>query len=245
MHIKEKTGPFRFKQFSIGHDPRVMKVGTDAVLLGAWASHEGPAHILDIGTGSGVIALMMAQRFPTAQVTAIDLDEASVALATKNFTLSPYSDRLAAIHLPVQQFFAENKLYDLIVSNPPFFTGGAFTHQGERQVMRHTTKLSHNELLCSVRNLLAPSGTFAVVLPYLEGLRFIELAGLYHLYTHKQLRVRSLADKKVERLLLGLKLQPGEMEVKELVIQQSTKAHDYTDEYIGLTKEFYLNMSDQ
>lgn len=241
----EKEETFRFKQFAVRQSDQVMKIGTDAVLLGAWAHHQDPKHILDIGTGSGVIALMMAQRYPGAQVTGIDLDPASVDLAHQNFKNSPFNDQLYAVLSPLQAFKGEGRFYDLIVSNPPFFTGGAITEHGGRAVMRHTTKLSHNELLRAVRSLLSPKGVFAVILPLLEGLRLIELAGLYHLHADQQVQVRSLADKKVERLLIRFRLEPAKLEQKELIIQNSTANHDYTPDYIDLTHAFYLNMPDQ
>lgn len=242
IQMEKKEERFHFKAFAIQQDDNVMKVGTDAVLLGAWADQEAPHRILDIGTGSGIIALMLAQRFVNAQVTGIDIDESSIELASRNFAGSPFHQRLAAVQTSVQNYGQTEHFYDLIVSNPPFFSGGAFTKVGERQVMRHTTKLSHSELLRSVRSLLTPEGVFAVILPYLEGLRFIELAGMYHLHAHQQVLVRSLADKKVERILLAFRMMPGKLNVTDLVIQKSTQAHDYTEEYIALTQAFYLNM---
>jgi len=242
VRIVDKGETFHFKQFAIHQSSQVMKVGTDAVLLGAWAHHPAPTQILDIGTGCGVIGLMLAQRYPHARVTGIDIEQASIELAQKNFSNSPFKDRMTGVLSPLQAFKKEGGPYDLIVSNPPFFTGGAITDQGGRDIMRHTIKLSHNELLRSVRTLLSASGAFAVVLPLLEGLRLIELAGMYNLHADQQVLVRSLADKKVERLLIRFRPEPGKLVEKELVIQNSTASHDYTPEYISLTRAFYLNM---
>ena len=236
---------FKFKQFSLEHDKSAMKVGTDGVLLGAWASVENSLRVLDIGTGSGVIALMLGQRNRTAEICGIEIDGASAEEATSNASASPFSSQLQIIHTSLQEFdiSSSQKKFDLIVCNPPFFTGGTLTQNTNRDVARHTKKLSHNDLLQGVKRLLAKdSGKFSVILPYIEGLQFIEIAKSYGLYLSKMTEVKPKADKKIERLLIEFNTMPSnEVLTNELIIQHNER-NDYTLDYIELTKDFYLNM---
>ena len=160
--------PFQFKQFSISHDKCAHKVGTDGVLLGAWAGVENPKHILDVGSGSGLIALMLSQRFPNAQVTGIELDTPSAIQAKENADNSPFKGRVEIVKGDFLQFtFAEK--FDLIVSNPPFFKGNTSTGKTERDRARHEEHLPQAEFLQKAISILSKQGMLALILPREEG----------------------------------------------------------------------------
>ncbi len=232
--------PFQFKQFSVAQDKCPMKVGTDGVLLGAWADVTGAGSILDIGTGSGVVALILAQRASAAQVHGVEIDENAARQAAENMAASPWADRLRTFTTSIQDFALKSRQqYDLIVSNPPFFSGGTFTDSNSRMAVRHTIKLPHGDLLSAVRKLLAPGGRFAVILPHLEGLRFRELANSYHLFCTHLAEVRTRPHKPVERLLLQFECEVRPLQKDSLSIH-SGDGPEFSDQYIQLTREFYL-----
>lgn len=242
MDARSKIAPFQFKQFAIAQDRCSMKVGTDGVLLGAWALVDEATNILDIGTGTGLIAVMLAQRTANAQIHGVEIEEASYGQAVENMQASPWADRLQAFHTPIQEFRIEHQgKYDLIVSNPPFFTGGNLSFSEDRNTVRHTIKLSHKDLLSAVRGLLSAKGKFCLILPYIEGLRFCELAATYQLYCTRMTEVHPKAEKPVERLLLQLEKTRKPQEVDQLVIQHE-KRNDWTIEYQELTRDFYLKI---
>lgn len=244
---KEKIGDnktFTFKQFKIHQDRCAMKVGTDGVLLGAWANVESAKNILDIGTGTGVIAVMLAQRSQNTEgvkIHAVEIDEAAAEQAQENFKAAPFAERLAAFPLSIQDFVKKTHTkYDLIVSNPPFFTGGTLNSNGDKTNVRHTVKLPHGDLLNATRELLAKEGRFCVILPLIEGLRFIEIAATYGLHNTCRMDVRFKKEKPIERLLLAFEHQPKAFEPEELILQHSTVGdRDYTEAYRALTKDFY------
>ena len=239
---EKKAQPFYFKQFTIHQDKCPMKIGTDGVLLGAWADVTEAKLALDIGTGSGVIAIMLAQRAPHVRVHAVEIDAASFEQAQENMGRSPWSDRLDAHHAAIQDFARQAPLqYEHIVSNPPFFSGGTFSQNNSRTNVRHTIKLPHGDLLNAVRTLLSPDGKFSVVLPYIEGLRFQELAQSYHLHCTRMTEVFPRPGKQVERLLMQFELEKKPLLQDSLVIQQE-KGSEWTEEYVRLTGGFYLNM---
>ncbi|MCB0375502.1 MAG: methyltransferase [Sinomicrobium sp.] len=219
-----------------------MKVGTDGVLLGAWVGVEGSKTILDVGSGSGVIAIMLAQRTKKAQVHAVEIDGESCGQARENMERSPWADRLEVFHNSIQDFSAvSDRKYDLIVSNPPFFTGGNLSYNQDRNSVRHTIKMSHHDLLASVQKLLSIDGRFCVILPYIEGLRFCELATTYQLYNSRITEVQPKVDKPVERLLLQFEKTKKSTQIDQLVIQHE-KRNDWTADYKALTKAFYLKI---
>ncbi|HFA50810.1 MAG TPA: methyltransferase domain-containing protein, partial [Bacteroidetes bacterium] len=233
--------PFQFKQFFIEQDKCAMKVGTDGILLGAWADVAGAASILDIGAGTGLIAIMLAQRTETAKITAVEIDPAACGQAAQNMANSPWADRLEAVRQSIQDFskLSAGKEFDLIVSNPPFFTGGTFSQSQDKASVRHTIKMPHGDLLSAVRSLLAKKGKFCAVLPYLEGLRFKELAATYGLYCTRTTAVKPLKNKPVERLLLQFEKSEKETLLAELVIQTGG-ANSWTEDFRELTGAFYL-----
>ncbi|MCO6478596.1 MAG: methyltransferase [Phaeodactylibacter sp.] len=239
---QDKAKPFYFKQFTIHQDRCRMKVGTDGVLLGAWADISGVSNILDIGAGSGLVAIMLAQRTEQAIIHAVEIDSASAKQAAENMRASPWKSRLKVFHTAVQDYvpFAISR-YGLIVSNPPFFSGGTFSQNQDRNSVRHTIKLPHGDLLAAVRSLLAPEGRFCVILPFLEGLRFQELAQSYNLHCTRMAEVYPRQGSKLERLLMQFEKQPKAMRKSILTIHKG-EIDEWTDEYVQLTGAFYLKM---
>ncbi|RMF00488.1 MAG: methyltransferase domain-containing protein [Bacteroidetes bacterium] len=233
---------FRFQQFTIKQEAAAMKVGTDGVLLGAWAMHPAPAQALDIGAGTGLIALMLAQRFTSLQVDAVEIDEAAAAEARGNVQASPFAERIQVHAQSIQDFarVTPDRYYDLMVSNPPFFTGGILSEQEGRSSARHTVKLSHQDLLRSVQRLLAEEGCFCVVLPWLEGLRFEELARSYQLFTRERVEVSGRPGRAPNRLLLKMQRKEGPVDSHRLTIYHGARGHQLSAAFAQLTRAFYL-----
>ena len=235
--------PFQFKQFTIEQDRCAMKVGTDGVLLGAWAEVEGAKRVLDIGTGTGVIALQLAQRTDAdVHIDAVEVDETSAEQARENVARCTWRDRIN-VHVRSVQDFAKlsRKQYDLIVCNPPFFSGGVLSKNNDRNTVRHTIKLPHGDLLMAVKKLLTRDGRFCVILPKIEGMRFREMSEQYGLHCTRTTEVFPKADKTVERLLLRFEREKRPETTDQLVIQREAR-NDWTEEYQQLTGDFYLKM---
>ena len=236
---KTSSKPFQYKQFAISQDRCAMKVGTDGVLLGAWADIQATKKALDIGAGTGVIAIMLAQKIRDAVVHAVEIDRAAYEQAKENFEISPFSERLAIYCDSIQDYAkTSDQRYDLIVSNPPFFSGGTFSSNQDKNNVRHTVKLSHGDLLQSARHLLNKDGKLCVILPLLEGLRFVEVARNYHLYCVRITEVIPKAGKDIERLLLQFELNQREI-IKDQLIIQYEERNDFTEAYKILTRDFY------
>jgi tRNA1Val (adenine37-N6)-methyltransferase len=217
-----------------------MKVGTDGVLLGAWANIENAPYILDIGTGTGVIAIMLAQRAQTSIIHAVEIDPEACEQAAENMANAPWSDRLSVFETAIQDFAKKgNHRYDLIVSNPPFFSGGTFSNSQDKAAVRHTVKLPHGDLLLAVRALLTENGRFCAILPWMEGLRFKEMASQYNLFCTKLTEVKAKPGKSVERLLLEFERHVKPL-VKETLVIYMDDSNDWTAEYKALTSGFYL-----
>lgn len=233
---------FRFKKFTIYHDKCAMKVGTDAVLLGAWAETSLCKSILDIGTGTGIIALMLAQR-SFAEIDAIDIDEEAYIQATENVAASPFSERIKVTHSSCTDFVTSNpqKKYDLIVSNPPYFINSLKCPDNKRTVARHTDTLRLPDLIREACTLLAPAGRIALVLPYEQLDEVGELASINHLYIHRQTDVIPVPGAQPKRLLIELSVTEENIRKRDILIIEEAR-HQYTPEYIALTKEFYLKM---
>ena len=229
-------GGFRFKQFSVEQDDVAMKVGTDGVLLGAWAECEGARRILDIGTGTGVIALQMAQRNPMAQVQAVEIDETAARRARANFDNSPWAERLEVAQTPVQEFSPAEK-FDLIISNPPYFIDSLLPPDAKRSTARHTHDLTFEELDKAVGRLLAENGKFALILPVTEFERYLSLTQL-HLV--RRCDVSSIDGGAVKRILGEFaKQKPTEVAHETLAIEVENRG-EFSAEYRALTKDFYL-----
>lgn len=204
--IEPLKGAFRFKRFTIRQQRSAMKVGTDGVLLGAWAGvRPSDRRILDIGTGTGLIAVMLAQRTTEARITGVDIDD--VTEARENGDASPWGDRLQFVQQPIQQFRPAER-YDLIVSNPPFYVDSLTCPDRGRTTARHTVHLAYGELLDAVVRLLAPGGRFAVVLPAPEGERFRRLAAA-NLRLQRLTTVRTTPRRPVKRVLMEFSLIPA------------------------------------
>lgn len=236
---------FRFKRFSIRQDRTAMKVGTDGVLLGAWVSLRGcERRVLDIGTGTGVIALMVAQRSEDSGVVdvvvdAVEIDESSVQQARQNIADSPWADRVELHHVDIQSFEASDR-YDLIVTNPPFFVDSLKCPDQSRMKARHTTDLPFRDLVASVVRLLNVGGRFALILPVAESQLFdneakgsLSLVRRCHLYSRADLPVRRYLS---EYVLgdVGLEVTPEELTI------EVGEHNNFTEEYRKITSDFYL-----
>jgi len=234
---------FQFKQFSVEQDRCAMKIGTDGVLLGAWMPIDNnPFSILDIGTGTGVIALMLAQRSNAQQIDALEIDEEAYEQSVDNFENSPWSDRLFCFHAGLDEFVDEPEdEYDLIVSNPPFYTEDYKTENEQRDLARFQDAMPFNDLIEAADLLLSENGIFAVIIPYKEEHNFLAIAKDYELYPMKITRVKGTATTEIKRSLLAFsRKETIDFPVDGLIIEISR--HQYTSEYISLTKDFYLKM---
>lgn len=236
------AGVFRFKQFEIKQDKAAMKVGTDGVLLGAWVQlPESAFSILDVGSGTGLIALMMAQRSYAEVIDAVELNPASYVQTVENFEISDWGDRLFCYHASFQEFEEEiDDTYDVIVSNPPFYTDTFKEETSERTMARHTETLSYQDLLRGTSKLLSDEGTCAFVIPYKEEEAFVKKAHEFGLHLNRVCRVRGTENSPVKRSLLQLSKNENAPEISELIIEISR--HVYTDDYINLVQDFYLKM---
>lgn len=233
---------FQFKQFTVQQDKCAMKVGTDGVLLGAWAPVDhNPFSILDIGAGTGLIALMLAQRSHAEQIDGLEVDADAHEQAVDNFENSPWGDRLFCYHASLDEFMEEPEdEYDLIVSNPPFYTDGYFSGDEQRDMARHNNSLPFDDLIQASEILLSEIGVLAVVIPFKEEEKFIALAKEEQLYPFKITRVKGTPETEIKRSLIAFSRTEKEIATDELIIE--TARHKYTDEYISLTKDFYLKM---
>lgn len=242
MKKPKKYQPFRFKQFTIEQNNCAMKIGTDGVLLGAWCDVSNCSTALDIGTGTGVIAIMLAQRSP-AKIYGVEIDNAAFKETKSNMAKSPWANRLEAIHGEIQLIANQfTNLFDLIVSNPPFFSSGTASPNPNKNLVRHTFTLTHNDLLRISSQLLSDKGKICIILPYQEGLNSIEIAEKYKLYCTKMTRVKSRKGQITERVLLQFEKKVSyPIEETDLVIYKE-KSNLYTVDYINLTKAFYLKM---
>ena len=234
---------FNFKQFSVQQHKTAMKVGTDGVLLGAWCPIENnPNSILDIGTGTGLIALMLAQRTTAQQIDALEIDEDAYEQATENFENSPWNDRLFCFHAGLDEFVDDPEdEYDLIVSNPPFYSEDVKTDNEQRNLARFQDALPFEELVEAADLLLSENGIFAVIIPYKEEERFIDLCAELELFPIKMTRVKGSHTTPIVRSLLAFKrFELTTLTANELVVE--INRHEYTDDYINLTQDFYLKM---
>lgn len=231
---------FHFKSFSVSQKGAVHPVGTDAVLLGAWAPAQGLRRFLDIGTGTGVIALMMAQR-TDAEGVGVELHAVSAALARSNFDASPWASRLSVWQGSIQDYAAEaGGQFDLIVSNPPFFSETTVSPNAERSLGRHTDTLPPTDFLKAVSRLLAPEGKCCLILPEKEGRKWCEMAVTQGLYWTVLTEVGSRPGKAVERLLICLEKTPYGFKSDRINVYAAEKGDELSPEYREMTQDFYL-----
>lgn len=234
---------FSFKQFTVQQDKCAMKIGTDGVLLGAWCPIDNnPFSVLDIGAGTGILSLMLAQRSNAEQIDSLEIDEEAYEQCVENFENSPWSDRLFCFHAGLDEFVDEPEdEYDIIISNPPFYSEDYKTDSSQRDLARFQDALPFEDLIEAADLLLSENGIFAVIIPFKEEEKFIDLCAEAELYPVKVTRVKGSPITEIKRSLLAFKrYELPVLETDELVIE--TSRHQYTDEYIELTKDFYLKM---
>lgn len=230
---------FTFKQFTIHQDRCAMKVGTDGVLLGAWAHVAHCHHILDIGTGTGLVALMAAQR-SQAHIVAIDLDAGAVSQATSNAAASPWASRIQVTVCDARYMDTPSTLFDAILCNPPYFENSLKSHDAARTMARHTDTLTFDELTRSASRLLAPYGELSVVIPYDRATDMIVSAANNGLFASRRTIVYPVEQGKPKRILMAFTREGTAHTPENLYIQDIHR--NYTPEYIDLVKPFYLKL---
>jgi Predicted O-methyltransferase len=234
--------PFRFKQFTVDQDRCAMKIGTDGVLLGAWVSlQHRPYSVLDIGAGTGVIALQIAQRSDAEIVDALEIDASAYEQCVDNFENSPWNDRLFCYHAALDEFVEEiDDSYDLIVSNPPFYSEDYKTEDPARDQARFTEALPFEDLLEGVSMLLSDQGIFATIIPRKDEERFIKIASEVNLFPNRICHVRGTDTSEEKRSLLEFSFNKTEVNTELLTIE--IERHDYTEAYKELVQDFYLKL---
>ena len=234
---------FSFKKFTVQQDKCAMKIGTDSVLLGAWCPIDNnPFSVLDIGAGTGILSLMLAQRSSAEQIDAIEIDENAHEQCVGNFENSPWSDRLFCFHAGLDEFVEEPEdEYDIIISNPPYYSENYKTDNSQRDLARFQDALPFEDLVEAADLLLSENGIFVVIIPFKEEERFIDLCAEVELFPVKVTRVKGSYNTPIVRSLLAFKrYELSVLEPDELIIE--INRHEYTDDYIHLTKAFYLKM---
>ncbi|OAB79950.1 tRNA1(Val) (adenine(37)-N6)-methyltransferase [Cochleicola gelatinilyticus] len=235
--------PFQFKEFTIHQERCAMKVGTDGVLLGAWVSLEhNPQSIFDIGAGTGLIALQLAQRSAAETIDAIEIDTDAYEQCVENFEGSPWADRLFCYHASLQEFVIEmeDESYDLIISNPPFYTDDYKTEDAARDAARFTDTLPFEHLIGAVHQLLSKDGVFATILPIKEKAHFISLASEAGLFPKRICNVKGSSTSEEKRVLLEFSFTETTPKLETLTLELAR--HEYTEDYLNLVRDFYLKL---
>jgi len=234
--------PFKFKEFNIDQDRCAMKIGTDGVLLGAWTSVQDPYSILDIGAGTGILALMLAQRSDAEQIDALEIDEGAYEQCVDNFENSSWADRLFCYHAALDEFTEEMKdeKYDLIISNPPFYTEDYKSGDTARNMARFADSLPFEELINFASELLSDEGSFAVIIPYSEEKYFLKLSEKVNLFPNRITHVRGTENTPLKRSLLQLSFTEKPFSSNELILEVSR--HQYTKDYQKMVAPFYLKL---
>lgn len=241
--MRSKDPFFHFKQFSVTDDNSALKIGTDAVLLGVWANIEDAKTILDVGCGSGIIALMLAQRNPKIKnIDAIDFHEGSIKDACENFRKSIWGDRLRAHHIAWEDFLkASQNQYDLIISNPPFFMDSLKSIKEKKNIAKHAETLNAEILISTVKDRLSSNGHLNMILPFEQIKEIKEFSFENKLSISRECQIFSKPNQKANRVLLELsKKEKPELKTSNLTIRNNDNS--YTEEYKSLTKDFYLNL---
>lgn len=235
---------FHFKEFAVDQRGCAMKVNTDGVLLGALAQTKNPISILDIGTGTGVIALMLAQRFPLSNVDAVEIDLQAAETAKANFLLSSFSSRLIVYPNSFQEYSSQNpdKRYDLIVSNPPFFSNSFKNPDKKKEIARHTTDLLFDELVMFAVNHLNSTGVCSFILPPDAAKKVIKTGLQYNLNLHHIINIRSSLSKLFHRQIIRLGFEQLETQQEDFTIYQDENV--YTAQYINTLKNFLTIFED-
>lgn len=236
------TKPFHFKQFSILQDKAAMKVGTDGVLLGAWANLQSARSVLDIGTGTGLLALMAAQRNLKAIITGIDISPAAVEQAKENVNHSIWSKRIEIVHSSLQNYVHSHQSFDHIICNPPFFKATAGFAEQKRQVARQQYELTVAELAKCMAQLLNNNGLCSIICPAMASEEIQQAFLQQNLFFQRICEVKPTNNKPPKRLLIECSKTVQKQPVTTQLVIEPEQRHQYSDEYIELTKEFYLNM---
>ena len=229
---------FSFKHFTVYQDKCAFKVGTDGVLLGAAADVSEAKQILDIGTGTGLIALMLAQR-SEADIVAIEPDKDSFSQACSNVAVSKWNNRIKIENTSLQNYDPGALRFDLIVSNPPFFSDSLKNPDKDKSAARHNDTLTNQDLFTGAGRLMASGGRLQVIMPYVEGNVFIAEAQEYGLYCNNMLKIKPLPTSEIRRMILTFSKQRQKPAEKFLTIEHG-KRHEFTEEYKNLTKDYYL-----
>jgi len=231
----------KFKDFDIVQKDNQMKVSTAGILLGAWCDTHDCHKVLDIGTGTGVIALIIAKKNQAAEIDAIEIDDLAYVEAQHNVDHSSSGHRINVLKGDIREFALKGAgPYDHIVCNPPFFSGGTLTDHQDKDAVRHTTKLGHGDLLIAVSKLLQEDGYFSVILPFMEGLRFIEMAERYKLQVDERVDIKSMEAGPVDRLLVKFKKCVDTFEITRSELTIKNLDGSYSEEFKSLAKDFYL-----
>lgn len=233
------TRPFFFKKFGLFHHRSTMKIGTDAILLSRWVEVNPDDEVLDIGTGCGLIPLMLSQK-GIRHADAVEIDNDSFEEASLNFRNSAWAKQLTAYHEDVR-IFADRKAekYDLIVSNPPFFFGDNVPQKTKKSLARHTNTLSYNDLLVAVRKMLKPQGRFALVLPAVEAVTFLKIASENGFFLQKEMKIIPIEGKECNRVNMQLVKYQTDTQEENFVLRHHD--HNFTKEYKEFLKDYYLN----
>ncbi|NMC38545.1 MAG: methyltransferase [Bacteroidales bacterium] len=229
---------FNFKQFTVSQRRSLFKVGTDGVLLGACADVKNRKRILDVGTGSGLIALMLAQRCD-AEIVAIEPDKESFEQASENVLKCRWAERIKVINCSLQDYQDSGETFGLIVSNPPYFIDSLKNPDPARAKARHNLTLDHSDILTGAGKLLRDDGILQLIMPYTEGTVFMAQAVRFDFFCSHILKIRSTPTSGIRRLILTMNREKKKASEQFLTIE-SGKRHDFTDEYINLTRDFYL-----
>lgn len=234
--------PFKFKKFTVNQDRCAMKIGTDGVLLGTWTSvKQNPYNVLDIGAGTGILCLIMAQRSNAQQIEAIEIEDNAFEQCSENFENSPWNERLFCYHASLLEFVEEvEDTFDLIICNPPFYSEDYKTEDKTRDLARFNDAMPFRHIIYAVAHLLAQDGIFSTVIPKKEESSFIELASSIGLYPRRILHVKGHPEAEIKRSLIEFSYHETAVKTSELIIE--TSRHNYTQDYIDLTKDFYLKM---
>ncbi len=227
--------PFHFQQFVVCQSREVFKVGTDGVLLGVLCSCKNAQRILEVGTGTGLISLMLAQRNPDAVILALDIDENAVHLAQKNFENAAFKDRLSVQHEDYKTFSTKEK-FDVIVSNPPYFEE---TPDSQKNILaRQQIELNFEELITRSSLHLSPKGVFSVIIPFASEAYFIEVCHSRELYLQRRIKIRGIREGVVKRLVLEFSFEPKAIVEEEIILERAPRV--YSRQYLELTQEFHV-----
>lgn len=226
--------PFTFKQFEIQQSKDVFRVGTDGVLLGALADVELASRVLEVGTGTGLISLMLAQRNPLAEFLGLDINEDAAQLTRLNFENSPFRLRLKNSHQDFKTFETRDR-FDLIVSNPPYFEESG---SEKDKIARQTVELNFSQLIIRAAELLSGSGIFSVIIPVEAGEIFASIGKKNNLYLKRKINIKGIEGSKTKRLILEFSSEAKEVDESDFIIEKSPR--QYSDQYLELTKEFHV-----